>query len=84
MQLQNKTYKISLRGLLIALAFVLAWIESQFVFVSIAPGMKLGLTNLVVLVALYKINAREAVFINVLRILLVGLTFGNMVSFAYS
>ena len=84
MQLQNKSRKLAARGMLIALAFVLAWIESQFVFVSIAPGMKLGLTNLVVLIALYKINEKEAVVINVLRILLVGMTFGNMFSFIYS
>ncbi len=84
MQLQNKSRKLAARGMLIALAFVLSWIESQFVFVSIAPGMKLGLTNLVVLIALYKINEKEAVVINVLRILLVGMTFGNMFSFIYS
>ncbi len=80
----NKTPKLALLGMLVALAMVLSWLEAQIpVFVAV-PGMKLGLTNLVVLTALYGLGAKEAVFLNFVRILLVGLTFGNMVSFLYS
>lgn len=80
----NKTPKLALLGMLVALAMVLSWLETQIpVFVAV-PGMKLGLTNLVVLTALYGLGAKEAVFLNFVRILLVGLTFGNMVSFLYS
>lgn len=80
----NKTPKLALLGMLVALAMVLSWLEAQIpVFVAV-PGMKLGLTNLVVLTALYGLGAKEAVFLNFVRILLAGLTFGNMVSFLYS
>lgn len=80
----NKTPRLALLGMLVALAMVLSWLEAQIpVFVAV-PGMKLGLTNLVVLTALYGMGAKEAVFLNFVRILLVGLTFGNMVSFLYS
>lgn len=80
----NKTPKLALLGMLVALAMVLSWLEAQIpVFVAV-PGMKLGLTNLVVLTALYALGAKEAVFLNFVRILLAGLTFGNMVSFLYS
>ncbi|MCR5737168.1 MAG: Gx transporter family protein [Eubacterium sp.] len=78
------TNKIAVRALLIALAMVLSYIESQIQFVSLVPGIKLGLTNLVVMVALYRISDKEAIMINVVRIILVGVTFGNLFSMAYS
>lgn len=78
------TRKISIYGLLVALAMVLSWIESRFGFTMMVPGMKLGLTNLVVLLALYKIGYKDAIIINFIRILLVSMTFGNMFSFFYS
>ena len=46
--------KIALRGLLIALAFVLSWVEMQIPYFFPIPGIKLGLTNLVVLIAFYR------------------------------
>ena len=46
--------------------------------------MKLGLTNLVVLIALYRLSAADALLLNLVRILLVSLTFGNMFSMIYS
>ncbi len=80
----SSTQKIAVTALLIALAMVLSYIESQIQFVSIVPGIKLGLTNLVVMVALYRINEKEAIVINLVRIILVGMTFGSMFSMLYS
>ena len=80
----NNAKKVAVRALLIALAMVLAYIESMFQISAMVPGMKLGLTNIVVMVALYKIDEKEAIIINIVRILLVGFTFGNMFSLAYS
>ncbi|MDO4166167.1 MAG: Gx transporter family protein [Eubacteriales bacterium] len=84
MEKHRNTSKIALRGLLIALAMVLSWVEAQIPVFTAVPGMKLGLTNLVVLVALYRLGSKDALFLNFVRVLLVGLTFGNMVSFVYS
>lgn len=69
---------------MVTLAMVLSWVESQIPAFTSLPGMKLGLTNLVVMVALYRLGLGEAVFINMIRILLVGLTFGNTFSIACS
>lgn len=80
----RKTPRLALLGMLVALAMVLSWLEAQIPTMVAVPGMKLGLTNLVVLTALYGLGAKEAFFLNFVRILLVGLTFGNMVSFLYS
>ena len=80
----NKTGKITLYGVLTALAMILSYVESQLpAFVAI-PGMKLGLTNIVVLFALYVIDAKAAAFINLVRIILVALLFGTALSLAFS
>lgn len=80
----NKAYKVAYRGILIGNAIVLAWVEMQFSAFLPVPGLKLGLTNLVVLVALYKMGERDAMLLNAIRILLVGLMFGNLFSLVYS
>lgn len=80
----KKTRRIALYGMLIALALVLSYAESQVPVFFAVPGMKLGLTNLVVLLALYLMDAKSAVLINIVRILLVSFTFGNGASFFYS
>lgn len=81
---KNVSDKVALRGLLIATAFVLSWIEMQVPYFFAIPGMKLGLTNLAVLIALYKLSAMDAFALNMLRILLISLTFGNMATLPYS
>ena len=74
--------KIALYAVLVALAMVFSWIEAQIPYPI--PGAKIGLSNLVVLVALYHMGAKDALFINLIRILFVALTFGNMFAFFYS
>lgn len=71
-------------GLLIALALILSYAEAQIPAFFAVPGMKLGLTNLVVLLALYLMGSGSAVTINMIRIALVALLFGNGMSLAYS
>ena len=79
-----KTKRVAWIGMLVALAMILSYIESLIpVFVAV-PGMKLGLTNLVVLVALVALDVRYAFFINLVRIVLVAFTFGNAFSMMYS
>ena len=76
--------KIARYALLVALAMVLSWLESLIPLSVAVPGMKLGLTNLVVLFALYRMSATDALTISLVRVLLVSITFGNAYAFAYS
>lgn len=82
--MQQKNKKIALYGMCIALAFILSYLEAMFPLNGAVPGMKLGLTNLVVLIALYYMDEKSALVINVIRIVMVALTFGNAVSLWYS
>ena len=79
-----KEKNVARYGLLVALTLILSYVESLVPAFFAVPGMKLGLTNLVVLVALFRMGDRAAVAINVLRILLSAALFGNGFALAYS
>jgi heptaprenyl diphosphate synthase len=79
-----KTKKIATYGLLVALAFILSYIESLFPIPIPVPGIKVGLANLVVITALYSMGVKEAFVLAFIRILLVGFTFGNPSNMIFS
>ena len=70
-------------GLLIALALVLSYAESLLPALGV-PGVKLGLPNLVVVFALYRLGLWDAWCLSVVRVLLASALFGSGVSLAYS
>ena len=78
------TRRIARYALLTALAMVLSWLEAMIPVSVAVPGVKLGLTNLVVIFALYRMGARDAAAISLVRVALAAMTFGNAYSFAYS
>lgn len=81
---QNKTRTIATYGVLTSLALILSYVEAQIPAFFAVPGIRLGLTNLVVLAALYLYGNKGAYFINIVRILLAALLFGTGVSLLYS
>ena len=83
--MKNKKVKnIALFGMMVALAFTFSYLESLIPFNFGVPGVKLGLANIVVVIALYTMKPRDAFFIAIVRVFLAGLTFGNAYSIAYS
>lgn len=76
--------RTALFGLLIALAFVLGYVESLIPVYLGAPGVKLGLANLVTMIALYCMGVKAAVQVNVVRIVLSGFTFGPASAILFS
>ena len=76
--------KVPLYGLLVALAFVLSYVEMLVPFSLGIPGVKLGLANLVTLVALYTLPVPGAAAVAACRIMLAGFTFGSMSSLLYA
>lgn len=80
----DKAKRIALFGMMVALAFTFSYLESLIPFNFGIPGVKLGLANLVVVVALYIMKPGEAFAIAIIRVFLAGLTFGNVYSIAYS
>ena len=71
-------------GFMLALALILSYIESMLPLAVGIPGIKLGLPNLLIVIILYLYGGREALFLNLLRIVLGGFLFGNLFSIAYA
>ena len=78
-----KTRRITIMAMCVALAMILSYVESMIPSPGI-PGVKLGLANIVVVFALYKLGWKEAVGISLLRVFLVSLLFGHAASLMYS
>ena len=74
----NKTKRLCVIAMLLAIAIILNILES-FIPVFV-PGVKLGLANMIVLVMLYEFKPAEALMVAVLRILLVGVLRGNLLT----
>lgn len=66
---------VALCGLLIAVAFVINWLEAMLPPLIPLPGVKPGLANVVTLFALYRLTARHAALILIGRCLLSALLF---------
>ena len=79
-----KTKKITLYAFLTALALILSYLESLVPMSFAVPGIKMGLPNIVIVFALYKLGFRPALCISLVRVLLVSILFGNVMSMAYS
>ena len=77
-----KVQKMALLGVLTAGAIVIAILESFIPSIGI-PGVKLGLANIVILIILYELGIIEAVIVNLLRVLVVGLVRGTFLGMGF-
>jgi len=77
-----KVQKMALLGVLTAGAIVIAILESFIPSIGI-PGVKLGLANIIILVILYELGILEAIVVNLLRVLVVGLLRGTFLSMGF-
>ena len=71
-------------GLLLAFALILSYIESLIPFSFGVPGIKLGLANLSVLICLYLIGCRQALYLTVSKAVICGFLFGSLSVILYS
>ncbi len=79
-----KQRKTALYGVLVALAMIFSYIETLIPIPIGIPGVKPGLANLVVFAALYRMGPLDAFVISMVRIVLVGITFGSLSAMLYS
>lgn len=76
--------KVAYFGVFTALALIFSYVESLIPFQIGIPGVKLGLANLIIVIALYKMSLKEAYLLSVTRVVLSGFIFGNLFSILYS
>lgn len=81
----NKSVRrLSLLSLLMALALVLGWLESLVPLPIPVPGIKLGLSNVVLLFSLYTLRRRDALLLLIAKVTLSCLLFSGFPAFAYA
>ena len=73
-----KKRNIAFMGIFLALALVLGYVETFIPLPQGIPGMKLGLTNLIIVIILYCEGTKEAYIISATRVILSGFLFGNV------
>lgn len=67
-----------------AMALIFSYVEVLIPFTIGIPGIKLGIANIVVIIALYYLNAKYALTINIVRVLIAGLLFNGLFGALYS
>ena len=79
-----KTKKLTVMAMTTAVAMILSFVESQIPAFVAVPGVKIGLANIAVVFALYRLGWKEAVAISMVRVVLVSMLFGSVASLFYS
>ncbi len=78
------TKRLAICAALTALALIFSYVEVLIPFSFGIPGIKLGLANIVVLISIYTLGPKYGLFINIARICLSALMFGNTFSALYA
>ncbi len=83
--MRNNTKKVALLGILTSVALILSYIEAILPPIWAAvPGIKMGFPNIVIIFILYRFGVKEATIVSFIRIFIVALLFGNVMTLAYS
>jgi heptaprenyl diphosphate synthase len=80
----KSTKKVVFLALLVAMALAVSLLESMIPLPFIAPGAKLGLSNIVILVTLVVFGFPEGLTVSVMKSVLLMLVTGSVSSFLYS
>lgn len=78
------TRRLARVSLLCACALVLSYLETMIPLPVAVPGIKLGLANVAVVVALYTLDVRSAGAVALVKVLASGFLFGSPMMLAYS
>ena len=79
-----RTRRLALSAMLAALALIFSYVEALIPIPVPVPGIKLGIANLVIVMAIYKLGFRYAFTINCVRIVIAGLLFSGVFGMFYS
>lgn len=78
------TKKLTEMALLTGIALALHWLESLLPPLVPVPGVRIGLANIITLMALYRLRLRDAVLVVIARVILGSIFGGSMSALLYS
>lgn len=67
-----------------ALALIFSYVEAIIPYSPGVPGIKLGIANIVTVIALYKFGPKDALAVSIIRIVIAGLLFNGLFGMLYS
>ena len=76
--------RVALCGLLLSMMLVLGWVEHMIPLNASIPGIKLGLSNGVLIFAVYMLDIPTSFVLMVLKVVLSGLMFGGVSAMMYA
>ncbi|MEA4971990.1 hypothetical protein SDC9_64731 [bioreactor metagenome] len=76
--------KVAFYGIFAALGILMGYVEYIIPSPVPVPGIKLGLANVIVLIAMYFIGNKAALSVSAVRVLISSLLFGGFSGFLYS
>ena len=83
--MKRSTEKLTALALFSAMAIIFSYIEAVLPPIwSAIPGIKVGLANIVTVTLLYKFSIKEASIVAFIRIIVIALLFGNVMTLVYS
>lgn len=80
----QRTRLLAIGAMFACLALIFSYVEAMIPFNAGIPGVKLGIANLVVIIALYEMGPKYAFTINAIRIIVAGLLFNGAFGAIYS
>lgn len=80
----KKINYMAICSVLTTVAMVFSYIDSLIPIPIPIPGVKIGISNIAIITVLYVVGIKEAIVINILRIVLTSILFGNITSFWFS
>lgn len=83
-QALSKSNRLATAAILATLALIFSYIEAIIPSPVNMPGVKLGIANLVILLALYELDFKYAMSINIVRIFISGFLFSGVFGILYS
>lgn len=82
--IKNKVYFITLLGIFAGILAVLSVFEGMFGFNFGVPGVKFGLSNIVIVLSLYVLEVKYAVFLTILKIIFSIIFSGGISGFMFT
>ena len=80
----KKNKKIALLGITAAIAIILSYVEAMIPSLIPIPGVKIGLANIAIMFALYKLGMPQASIVSFVRLATLFLIFGEIMPLLYS
>ncbi len=81
---RSSASRVTLIAIFSTIALMFSYLEVIFPISVGIPGVKIGIANLVIILAMYHLETKDAFGINILRVVLAGLLFGGFFVMIYS